>query len=85
MRLYTHVSTTENIALYGRLGFRDTARERVYMAKATARGSRASPRTEAARRIGIAESCIRRSSSNAPPDQWSPAARPARVRSTGVG
>lgn len=40
VRLYTHVLMTENIALYGRLGFRETGRasekgfERVYMAKA---------------------------------------------------
>lgn len=40
LRLYTHVLMTENIALYGRLGFRETGRisekgfERVYMAKA---------------------------------------------------
>ncbi len=42
VRLYTHVLMTENQALYGRLGFRETGRvsekgyERVYMAKATA-------------------------------------------------
>lgn len=42
MRLYTNVLMTENLALYGRLGFRETGRvsekgyERVYMAKATA-------------------------------------------------
>lgn len=40
--LYTHVLMTENLALYGRLGFRETGRvsekgyERVYMAKALA-------------------------------------------------
>ena len=40
VRLYTHVLMTENLALYGRLGFRETGRvsekgyERVYMAKA---------------------------------------------------
>ena len=40
LRLYTNVLMTENIALYGRVGFRETARvsekgfERVYMAKA---------------------------------------------------
>lgn len=40
MRLYTNVLMTENLALYGRLGFRETGRvsekgyERVYMAKA---------------------------------------------------
>ena len=39
VRLYTHVLMVENIALYGRLGFRETGRasekgfERVYMAK----------------------------------------------------
>ena len=39
IRLYTHVLMTENLALYGRLGFRETSRitekgyERVYMAK----------------------------------------------------
>ena len=39
VRLYTHVLMTENLALYGRLGFRETGRvtekgyERVYMAK----------------------------------------------------
>lgn len=39
VRLYTNVLMTENIALYGRLGFRETGRvnekgfERVYMAK----------------------------------------------------
>ena len=39
LRLYTHVLMTENLALYGRLGFRETGRvaekgyERVYMAK----------------------------------------------------
>jgi ribosomal protein S18 acetylase RimI-like enzyme len=39
IRLYTHVLMTENLALYGRLGFRETRRitekgyERVYMAK----------------------------------------------------
>ena len=43
VRLYTNVLMTENLALYGRLGFRETGRvsekgyERVYMAKATAR------------------------------------------------
>jgi ribosomal protein S18 acetylase RimI-like enzyme len=43
VRLYTNVAMTENLALYGRLGFRETGRvseegyERVYMAKATAR------------------------------------------------
>ena len=42
LRLYTHVLMTENIRLYGRLGFRETGRgeekgfERVYMAKAVA-------------------------------------------------
>ena len=42
VRLYTNVAMTENLALYGRLGFRETHRvsekgyERVYMAKATA-------------------------------------------------
>ena len=42
VRLYTHVLMTENLALYGRLGFHETGRvsekgyERVYMAKATA-------------------------------------------------
>ncbi|MBV8913264.1 MAG: GNAT family N-acetyltransferase [Acetobacteraceae bacterium] len=42
VRLYTNVAMTENLALYGRLGFRETYRvsekgyERVYMAKATA-------------------------------------------------
>jgi ribosomal protein S18 acetylase RimI-like enzyme len=42
LRLYTHVLMTENLALYGRLGFRETGRisekgyDRVYMAKATA-------------------------------------------------
>lgn len=41
VRLYTHVLMTENLALYARLGFRETGRvsekgyERVYMAKAT--------------------------------------------------
>jgi GNAT superfamily N-acetyltransferase len=40
VRLYTHVLMTENLGLYGRLGFRETGRvsekgyERVYMAKA---------------------------------------------------
>ena len=40
VRLYTHVLMTENIALYGRLGFCETGRlsergfDRVYMAKA---------------------------------------------------
>lgn len=40
LRLYTHVLMTENIALYGRIGFRETGRvsekgfDRVYMAKA---------------------------------------------------
>ncbi|CAH0274577.1 GNAT family N-acetyltransferase [Roseomonas sp. CECT 9278] len=40
LRLYTHVLMTENIALYGRVGFRETGRAsekgfaRVYMAKA---------------------------------------------------
>ena len=39
VRLYTHVLMTENLALYERLGFRETGRvteksyERVYMAK----------------------------------------------------
>ena len=39
VRLYTHVLMVENIALYGRLGFRETGRvsekgfDRVYMAK----------------------------------------------------
>ena len=39
VQLYTHVLMTENLALYGRLGFRETSRvtekgyERVYMAK----------------------------------------------------
>lgn len=39
LRLYTNVQMTENLALYGRLGFRETGRvtekgyERVYMAK----------------------------------------------------
>jgi ribosomal protein S18 acetylase RimI-like enzyme len=39
LQLYTHVLMTENLALYGRLGFRETGRvtekgyERVYMAK----------------------------------------------------
>ena len=43
VRLYTNVLMTENLALYGRLGFRETGRvsekgyERVYMAKTTAR------------------------------------------------
>ena len=42
VRLYTHVLMRENLALYARLGFRETGRvsekgyERVYMAKATA-------------------------------------------------
>ena len=42
VRLYTNVLMTENLALYGRLGFRETGRvsekgyERVYMAKAAA-------------------------------------------------
>lgn len=42
VRLYTNVLMTENLALYGRLGFRETSRvsergyERVYMAKALA-------------------------------------------------
>ena len=42
VRLYTNVVMTENLALYGRLGFRETGRvsekayERVYMAKSTA-------------------------------------------------
>ena len=42
VRLYTNVLMTENLALYGRLGFRETGRvsekgfERAYMAKATA-------------------------------------------------
>ncbi len=42
VRLYTNVLMAENLALYGRLGFRETGRvsekgyERVYMAKATA-------------------------------------------------
>jgi GNAT superfamily N-acetyltransferase len=41
LRLYTHVLMTENLALYARLGFRETGRvsekgyERVYMAKTT--------------------------------------------------
>ena len=41
VRLYTHVLMTENLALYARLGFRETGRvsekgyERVYMSKAT--------------------------------------------------
>jgi GNAT superfamily N-acetyltransferase len=41
VRLYTNVLMVENLALYGRLGFRETGRvsekgyERVYMAKAT--------------------------------------------------
>jgi len=40
LRLYTHVLMTENIAMYGRIGFRETGRlsekgfDRVYMAKA---------------------------------------------------
>jgi GNAT superfamily N-acetyltransferase len=40
VRLYTHVLMTENLGLYGRLGFRETGRvsekgyQRVYMAKA---------------------------------------------------
>ena len=39
VRLYTHVLMTENIALYGRIGFRETGRitekgfDRVYMSK----------------------------------------------------
>lgn len=43
VRLYTHVLMTENLALYARLGFRETGRvrekgyERVYMTKALAR------------------------------------------------
>jgi GNAT superfamily N-acetyltransferase len=42
LRLYTHVLMTENLTLYGRLGFRETGRvrekgyDRVYMAKALA-------------------------------------------------
>jgi len=42
VRLYTHVLMTENLALYARLGFRETGRvsekgyDRVYMAKALA-------------------------------------------------
>ena len=42
VRLYTNVLMAENLALYGRLGFRETGRisekgyERVYMAKTTA-------------------------------------------------
>lgn len=42
VRLYTNVPMTESLALYGRLGFRETGRvskrgyERVYMAKAVA-------------------------------------------------
>ena len=42
VRLYTHALMTENLALYGRLGFRETRRisekgyDRVYMAKAIA-------------------------------------------------
>ena len=42
VRLYTNVLMAENLALHGRLGFRETGRvsekgyERVYMAKATA-------------------------------------------------
>ena len=42
VRLYTNVLMAENLALYGRLGFRETGRvsekgyERVYMAKVTA-------------------------------------------------
>ncbi len=43
VRLYANVLMTENLALYGRLGFRETGRvsekgyERIYMAKAVAR------------------------------------------------
>jgi ribosomal protein S18 acetylase RimI-like enzyme len=43
VRLYTNLLMTENLALYRRLGFRETGRvsekgyERVYMAKATAK------------------------------------------------